>query len=54
MYNYLINLRVFGLKSWDDKRVILSAITSGIRTNWVSAIRRAAGLTEENMIVKPS
>ncbi|VVC44570.1 Hypothetical protein CINCED_3A020537 [Cinara cedri] len=40
--------------SWDDKRVILSAITSGIRTNWVSAIRRAAGLTEDNMIVKPS
>ncbi|XP_025407850.1 protein outspread isoform X2 [Sipha flava] len=40
--------------SWDDKRVILSAITSGIRTNWISAIRRAAGLTEENMMVKPS
>lgn len=42
------------LQSWDDKRVILSAITSGIRTNWVSAIRRAAGLTEDNMIAKPS
>ncbi|XP_050443852.1 protein outspread isoform X2 [Adelges cooleyi] len=39
--------------SWDEKRVVLSAITSGIRTNWVSAIRRAAGLTEDNMLVKP-
>lgn len=42
------------LQSWDDKRVILSAITSGIRTNWVSAIRRSAGLTEDNIMTKPS
>ncbi|KAF0771904.1 protein outspread isoform X1 [Aphis craccivora] len=40
--------------SWDDKKVILSAITSGIRTNWVSAIRRSAGLTDENIMTKPS
>ncbi|XP_060843007.1 protein outspread-like isoform X2 [Rhopalosiphum padi] len=40
--------------SWDDKKVVLSAITSGIRTNWVSAIRRSAGLTDENIMTKPS
>lgn len=31
---------------WNDKSNILSAVTSGIRANWMAAIKRAAGLDE--------
>jgi hypothetical protein len=31
---------------WDDRRYVLSAVTAGIRANWMSALRRAAGLQE--------
>ncbi|XP_063226112.1 protein outspread isoform X2 [Bacillus rossius redtenbacheri] len=34
----------FQAVTWDDKRHVLSAVTSGIRGNWMLALRRAAGL----------
>jgi hypothetical protein len=43
MYEKVI-LVVF--QSWDDHRYVLSAVTAGIRANWMSALRRAAGLQE--------
>lgn len=35
-----------GLQLWNDIKHTLSAVTSGIRTNWMSAVRKAAGLDE--------
>jgi len=29
---------------WDDKKVVVSALTANIRANWVQALRRAASL----------
>ncbi|RZF35542.1 hypothetical protein LSTR_LSTR010233, partial [Laodelphax striatellus] len=37
----------FQTMTWDDRRYVLSAVTAGIRSNWMAAIRRAAGLQEE-------
>lgn len=31
---------------WNDKMNVLSAVTSGIRANWMSAVKKAAGLDE--------
>lgn len=31
---------------WNDKTNVLSAVTAGIRANWMSAIKKAAGLDE--------
>lgn len=36
----------FCFQSWDERRYVLSAVTAGIRSNWMTAIRRAAGLPE--------
>ncbi|XP_067013122.2 protein outspread [Anabrus simplex] len=36
----------FQTTTWDDRRYVLSAVTAGIRNNWMSAIRRAASLQE--------
>lgn len=38
--------RNYGFKTttWDDHCYVLSAVTAGIRANWMAAIRRAAGL----------
>jgi len=33
-------------QTWDERRYVLSAVTAGIRTNWMSALHRAAGLQE--------
>jgi hypothetical protein len=33
-------------QAWDDRRYVLSAVTAGIRANWMSALRKAAGLQE--------
>jgi hypothetical protein len=33
-------------QAWDDRRYVLSAVTAGIRANWMSALRKAAGLHE--------
>jgi len=38
--------RWFRLQAWDDRRCTLSAVTAGIRSNWMTAVRRAAGLQE--------
>ncbi|GLG98461.1 Uncharacterized protein GBIM_05111 [Gryllus bimaculatus] len=40
----------FQATSWDERRYVLSAVTAGIRNNWMSAIRRAAGLQEPNVL----
>nr|CAD7577566.1 unnamed protein product [Timema californicum] len=34
----------FQAVTWDERRYVLSAVTAGIRGNWVSSLRRAAGL----------
>lgn len=31
---------------WNDKTNVLSAVTAGIRANWMSAIKKASGLDE--------
>ncbi|XP_045785891.1 protein outspread isoform X2 [Maniola jurtina] len=36
----------FETVTWDGKHIVLSAVTAGIRANWVSAMRRTAGLPE--------
>ncbi|XP_069672228.1 protein outspread isoform X4 [Periplaneta americana] len=36
----------FQTLTWDDRRYVLSAVTAGIRANWMSAVRRAAGLQD--------
>lgn len=33
-------------QTWDERRYVLSAVTAGIRANWMSALHRAAGLQE--------
>nr|CAD7458542.1 unnamed protein product [Timema tahoe] len=37
----------FQAVTWDERRYVLSAVTAGIRGNWVSSLRRAAGLQKE-------
>ncbi|XP_075221096.1 myosin phosphatase Rho interacting protein outspread isoform X3 [Lycorma delicatula] len=37
----------FQTMTWDERRYVLSAVTAGIRSNWMAAIRRAAGLQED-------
>ncbi|XKL67688.1 hypothetical protein PGB90_003179 [Kerria lacca] len=37
----------FQIKTWDERQYVLSAVTAGIRANWMSAIKRAAGLQED-------
>ncbi|XP_046680312.1 protein outspread isoform X3 [Homalodisca vitripennis] len=34
----------FQTTTWDERSYVLSAVTAGIRANWMCAIRRAAGL----------
>lgn len=34
------------LQTWEEKKYIFSAVTSGIRGNWVQALRNAANLKE--------
>ncbi|XP_068630057.1 protein outspread-like [Battus philenor] len=36
----------FETETWDGKHIVLSAVTAGIRANWVSAIRKTAGLPD--------
>ncbi|XP_061383300.1 protein outspread isoform X3 [Danaus plexippus] len=36
----------FETETWDGKHIVLSAVTAGIRANWVSAMRRTAGLPD--------
>ncbi|XP_049830062.1 protein outspread isoform X1 [Schistocerca gregaria] len=36
----------FQIDTWDSKQCVLSAVTSGIRANWMVALRRAAGLKD--------
>ncbi|XP_045532840.1 protein outspread isoform X2 [Pieris brassicae] len=36
----------FETETWDGKHIVLSAVTAGIRSNWISAIRRTAGLPD--------
>lgn len=38
----------FQLTTWDGKVFTLSALTSGIRANWISAIQKAAGIQEQS------
>lgn len=33
-------------QTWEEKKYIFSAVTSGIRANWVQALRNAANLKE--------
>ncbi|XP_059045257.1 protein outspread [Achroia grisella] len=40
----------FETKTWDGKHIVLSAVTAGIRANWVSAIRRTAGLPDSGSL----
>ena len=35
------------LQTWEEKKHIFSAVTSGIRANWVQALRNAANLKEQ-------
>ncbi|KAI5719478.1 hypothetical protein M8J76_010854 [Diaphorina citri] len=35
----------FQITTWDSKRTILSAVTAGIRNNWMSAIKRTAAMS---------
>uniref|UniRef100_A0A8D8YE07 Protein outspread n=1 Tax=Cacopsylla melanoneura TaxID=428564 RepID=A0A8D8YE07_9HEMI len=35
----------FQITTWDSKRTVLSAVTAGIRTNWMSAIKRTGTLS---------
>ncbi|XP_047740079.1 uncharacterized protein LOC108667928 [Hyalella azteca] len=34
----------FVIKTWSEKQFVFSAVTAGIRNNWVTALRNAAGL----------
>ncbi|KAK8748703.1 hypothetical protein OTU49_015953 [Cherax quadricarinatus] len=36
----------FTIMTWEEKRYVFSAVTSGIRGNWVQALRNAANLKE--------
>ncbi|XP_037869507.1 protein outspread isoform X4 [Bombyx mori] len=36
----------FETETWDGKQIVLSAVTAGIRANWVSAMKRTAGLPD--------
>ncbi|KAL0894266.1 hypothetical protein ABMA27_014269 [Loxostege sticticalis] len=36
----------FETETWDGKHIVLSAVTAGIRANWMSAILRTAGLPD--------
>lgn len=38
---------------WNDAKHTLSAVTSGIRSNWMQAIRKAAGLDDDLSSSKP-
>lgn len=38
----------FQLTTWDGKVFTLSALTSGIRANWISAIQKAAGIQDQS------
>ncbi|CAB3382729.1 Hypothetical predicted protein [Cloeon dipterum] len=46
--NEVMEARNYGFKiiMWDDKEVVLSALTANIRANWLQALRRAAGLAQ--------
>ena len=37
---------LYSFQTWDDRRYVLSAVTAGIRANWMSALRKAAGLRD--------
>ncbi|CAH2073120.1 unnamed protein product, partial [Iphiclides podalirius] len=43
---YAFETEFSSLQTWDGKHIVLSAVTAGIRSNWVSAIRRTAGLPD--------
>lgn len=40
----------FETETWDGKNIVLSAVTASIRSNWVSAIRRTAGLPDSTAL----
>ncbi|CAL4061322.1 unnamed protein product, partial [Meganyctiphanes norvegica] len=37
----------FTVMTWEEKKYVFSAVTSGIRANWVQALRNAANLKED-------
>lgn len=39
-------LFIFNIQTWEEKKYVFSAVTSGIRGNWVQALRNAANLKE--------
>ncbi|XP_073995297.1 myosin phosphatase Rho interacting protein outspread isoform X3 [Rhodnius prolixus] len=43
--------RNYGLQlcTWDGRQFVLSAVTAGIRTNWMSALRKAAGIQDSSL-----
>lgn len=46
MVDHIIKIAYISFQTWDGKHIVLSAVTAGIRSNWVSAIRRTAGLPD--------
>ncbi|CAG5051067.1 unnamed protein product [Parnassius apollo] len=47
---YAFETEFSSLQTWDGKHIVLSAVTAGIRANWVSAIRRTAGLPDSGSL----
>lgn len=43
---YIFIYKLLCFQTWDGKHIVLSAVTAGIRANWVSAMRRTAGLPD--------
>ena len=37
---------VYFFQTWEEKKYVFSAVTSGIRGNWIQALRNAANLKE--------
>ena len=43
----------FLIKTFESKNIIFSAITDGIRNNWITCLRKAANLPTEDKIKQP-
>ncbi|KAF2357398.1 Pleckstrin domain [Trinorchestia longiramus] len=43
----------FVIKTWSEKQFVFSAVTAGIRSNWVTALRNAAGLKDCKTDISP-
>ncbi|KAK9504636.1 hypothetical protein O3M35_010923 [Rhynocoris fuscipes] len=43
--------RNYGLQltTWDGRQFVLSAVTAGIRSNWMSALKKAAGIQDSSL-----